>query len=434
LPGVSGSSSLSGVSGSSSVSGASSSSGYSTAINSLLFADDVAIFGSKDSVSAMLQLAEQHSFSLGYRWNPLKCAVLNHPSVNSRSFRLQLYGEPLPMVSQFVYLGVPFEKKGLSTPALLAHRSPGTLKAMGILNRIGVNRQGFSLSLCARLYSTFIRPKFEYGLAISRFRAPDFKALRQLQDQCLRILFGGRGQASTEVFRHLTTLPDTRFRYDVLVTRYVLRYQSLPRSCLIRLLEDTLKGSRLQHCLSQQRLYLALPTPRPATDTLLKAFFLEFRKEELATRLANPNAKNLKLVKACRPALEVDPILYLPASRAERSRLVRWRLGWLPSGAGFEECACTHDRRSRNHVLDCPYIPSSLWDELPHRPHPDAHPIDAALNQLSLSPLKSPPPPWWSTLLTILWYIECSCHPEKNIPEDPSPGDAWLSLFSSASS
>ncbi|KAG1573351.1 hypothetical protein G6F48_013367 [Rhizopus delemar] len=139
-------------------------------VNSLLFADDVAVIGSAKSVKEMLKLCEEHSLSLGYRWNPTKCAVLNHPQSSSSSSsstlpsssgRLQLYDTPLPLVDEFVYLGVPFVKSGLSAPSLVSLRSPGVLKVMAILNKIGVNRQGFSLLLCSRLYATFVRPKFD---------------------------------------------------------------------------------------------------------------------------------------------------------------------------------------------------------------------------------------------------------------------------------
>ncbi|KAG1124587.1 hypothetical protein G6F38_013893 [Rhizopus arrhizus] len=122
----------------------------------------------------MLKLCEEHSLSLGYRWNPTKCAVLNHPplsSSSSSSDRLQLYDTPLPLVDEFVYLGVPFVKSGLSAPSLVSLRSPGVIKVMAILNKIGVNRQGFSLLLCSRLYATFVRPKFDllkaYKIAVS---------------------------------------------------------------------------------------------------------------------------------------------------------------------------------------------------------------------------------------------------------------------------
>ncbi|KAG1531158.1 hypothetical protein G6F49_013826 [Rhizopus delemar] len=63
-------------------------------VNSLLFADDVAVIGSAKSVNEMLKLCEDHSLSLGYRWNPLKCAVFNHPtssSSSSGSTQLKLY-------------------------------------------------------------------------------------------------------------------------------------------------------------------------------------------------------------------------------------------------------------------------------------------------------------------------------------------------------
>jgi hypothetical protein len=158
-------------------------------VNSLLFADDVAVIGSAKSVKEMLKLCEDHSLSLGYRWNPLKCAVLNHPtssSSSSGSTQLKLYGTSLPLVDKFVYLGVPFVKSGLSAPSLVSLRSPDVLKVMAILNKIGVNRQGFSLLLCSRIYATFVRPKFEYGLAISRLTATDLKSIEGLQDRCLR--------------------------------------------------------------------------------------------------------------------------------------------------------------------------------------------------------------------------------------------------------
>ncbi|KAI8638054.1 hypothetical protein BD408DRAFT_324075, partial [Parasitella parasitica] len=36
-------------------------------------------------------------------------------------------------------------------------------------------------------------------------------------------------------------------------------------------------------------------------------------------------------ISTCRPTLAVDPVLWLPMARMERSQVVRWRLGWFPS-------------------------------------------------------------------------------------------------------
>ncbi|EIE92108.1 hypothetical protein RO3G_16819 [Rhizopus delemar RA 99-880] len=57
-----------------------------TAINSLLYADDVAIIGSASEVKQMLDLAQIHSQVLGYRWSPTKCAILNAPDPASSRY------------------------------------------------------------------------------------------------------------------------------------------------------------------------------------------------------------------------------------------------------------------------------------------------------------------------------------------------------------
>ncbi|KAG0868148.1 hypothetical protein G6F15_012243 [Rhizopus arrhizus] len=385
-------------------------------VNSLLFADDVAVIGSAKSVKEMLKLCEEHSLSLGYRWNPTKCAVLNHPpSSSSSSDRLQLYGTPLPLVDEFVYLGVPFVKSGLSAPSLVSLRSPGVIKVMAILNKIGVNRQGFSLLLCSRIYATFVRPKFEYGLAISRLTATDLKSVEGLQDRCLRLLVGGHRTSSTTIIKHITTLPSMRHRVDVLTTRYCLRARSLPGSCLLSLLSSTLPVSRIKAHLEKNPLFLALPSPPPSSDARLKTFFRQYRERQVISLVTSTTQA---LLRACRPALVVDPILYVPATRAERSLLVRWRLGWLPGKP--EDCPCGRDRRSRRHFLECDLIPSFLWSDLPRCP-PGSYPIDFALSSLPLG-RSARCPPWWSSLLLMLWHIQRLCRPDRYYAIDSSPG------------
>ncbi|KAI8583785.1 hypothetical protein K450DRAFT_267808 [Umbelopsis ramanniana AG] len=165
----------------------------SVAINALLFADDVALIGSATKVQAMLDIASDHSLRLGYRWSPSKCAVLN-----ADGSHISLYGETLPQVDEFVYQGVPFIKQGMSTEALIRHRSSGTILAMAALQAIGARPSGFSALLSSYLYRRqFIRPKFEYALAICRLTATDSKALEDLQNRCPRMMTGGHRTSST---------------------------------------------------------------------------------------------------------------------------------------------------------------------------------------------------------------------------------------------
>lgn len=399
---------------------------WSTPLNFLLFADDVAIFGNKQEVQDMLDLASQHSLDLGYRWNPSKCAILNAPSLTSSSsidFNFMLYGQAIPAVEQFTYLGMEFGKKGLHAPGIIEKRAAGAIKTMALLTSVGVNRNGFSLLFCSRLYSCFIRPKFEYGLAVSKFTAPQIKALERLQDKLVSMFLGSK---HTKVAKHITCIPAVIHRYNCLVTKFVLRSRYLPNDSLLVLLQDSLHWSRLKDYLKFNVLYLSLPDPAPDSERLLRLHFQQFRQDRCdAKRIQFAEKGQHVLLIASRPCTsKPDPILYLPMNNSTRSRLVRWRLGRFTAMAR-EECPCQEFGTliSRDHFLNCRAIDRDLFDSLPAAP-PGVNRIDFALNQLPTI-ASSSPPAFWADLLTILWYIDTLCHPSKNIPPDPSPGSSW---------
>ena len=113
----------------------------------------------------------------------------------------------------------------------------------------------FSLLLCSKIYATFVRPKFEYGLAIAKLSPADFKALEKLQDRCLRLFVGGHATSSTVVLKHMTDLPSMKFRCEVLSARFALRSLSLPPSCLLSLLIPSLSVSLVLRSISSLLLY-----------------------------------------------------------------------------------------------------------------------------------------------------------------------------------
>ncbi|KAI8968472.1 hypothetical protein BDF20DRAFT_926102, partial [Mycotypha africana] len=60
----------------------------------------------------------------------------------------------------------------------------------------------------------------------------------------------------------------------------------------------------------------------------------EFRKltsEYLQKNLAQ-HQLGTKLLSTCHNKCQIDPILWLPMSFSEHSRMIRWRLEWLPGG------------------------------------------------------------------------------------------------------
>ena len=106
---------------------------------------------------------------------------------------LRLYGTALPVAESFDYLGLPFNSKAqLDATRLVQRNARSAMVAMRSgLQPLGVHSTGFSRLTSARLYATFIRPKLEYGLAVSSLLVRDPKVVERAQDLCLRLAFGG---------------------------------------------------------------------------------------------------------------------------------------------------------------------------------------------------------------------------------------------------
>ncbi|GAA5817090.1 hypothetical protein MFLAVUS_010629 [Mucor flavus] len=183
-------------------------------------------------------------------------------------------------------------------------------------------------------------------------------------------------------------------RYDILVTRYVLRAEFLPEDSLVLLLNDNLSYTRLDAGLKSNKLFLSLPDPVPDSPILLKNIFRDYYQDHFDKNMAQCVISGKKVGR------------FTAMSR--------------------EECPCQDFGAliSRDHFLTCRAIDPSLFDSLPRSP-PGVNRIDFALSSLPTKSKKGPPA-FWSALLTILWLIDTLCHPSKNIPEDPSPGSSWL--------
>ncbi|KAG2224392.1 hypothetical protein INT45_002931 [Circinella minor] len=135
-------------------------------INCLLYADDVVLIGTPEKIKDLLLQCEEHSYQLGYRWNPAKSVIVEHPQSLSTTY--QLYNSTIPKATFFIYLGIPVNYKGqLDGKQLIARNATSAEKAMRILSSIGISPTGVSKILSVRLYTQFIRPKLEYGLAIT---------------------------------------------------------------------------------------------------------------------------------------------------------------------------------------------------------------------------------------------------------------------------
>ncbi|KAG1390509.1 hypothetical protein G6F60_012959 [Rhizopus arrhizus] len=217
-----------------------------------------------------------------------------------------------------------------------------------------------------------------------------------------------------------------RFRADTLVLKFCLRVQSLPDDCLLSLLSSSLPSSLLS-TLRSRRIVLDHP-PEVTAPSRLKTWLHAYRQQEFDQFLASTSQV---LIRACRPVLRVDPILYVPASRADRSRLIRWRMGWLPGDP--RPCACLFGHTTRAHLMVCPQVPSALWCCLPFPSagSTELH-IDYLLSLLPVSP-SARCPPFWVSLCTILWHFDQLCNPDGDYTNDPPPGLLWYERSTSRS-
>ncbi|KAL1934890.1 hypothetical protein VTP01DRAFT_7072 [Rhizomucor pusillus] len=152
-------------------------------INSLLYADDIVLFGSANDIATLLQIAENHARSSGYRWHPGKCAIIDS---TPQPLSYRLYDECIPQVSTFKYLELPFTHTGLDRDLLVKQRCSIAAEAMALLRHLGVHQYGFGLGSALRAYRTFIRFILEYGVAISALTSTQKRQLQNLQVGCLR--------------------------------------------------------------------------------------------------------------------------------------------------------------------------------------------------------------------------------------------------------
>ena len=120
----------------------------------------------------------------------------------------------------------------------------------------------------------------------------------------------------------------------------------------------------------------------------------------------------------------MDPILWLLMTCAERSRVLRWRLGWL-LGCKPKECIFhPYHNWSRRHAFDCLHVHHRLY-----LPRSIEDPISFLLNLL---PLHKPRPiashSWftlWPILYTILHELDYYFHDEY----PPPPVDPGVKLL-----
>ncbi|ORE17713.1 hypothetical protein BCV71DRAFT_249780 [Rhizopus microsporus] len=79
----------------------------------------------------LLSKCEEHSLSLGYRWNPKKCVIVDPNPTRQKYY---LYNSELPNEDYFPYLGVPIKSGGIIDKSALLQQNIN--KALGTMRQL----------------------------------------------------------------------------------------------------------------------------------------------------------------------------------------------------------------------------------------------------------------------------------------------------------
>lgn len=410
-------------------------------INSLFFADDVVLLGNASNAQALLDAAQQHSITLGYRWNPAKSALILPPHLKSATPppSFTLYDQPIPAVNSFKYLGIYFNHKGIDNKQMLIHNASKGSQAMHLLHSLGANATGFDKILSFKFYKCFIRPIFEYAFPLLTPTTNDFKIVEKAQDNACRLIMHGHRSSSTHVIKHMNNLPNMCDRMVVLCAKNLVRINQLPSDALITLFIQQLLTTR--ECLLKklqhrnpiwQQLIASLTINRSTRQIIIAKSDLKDHVQQYLLDQWHLTQAKFAYASHCRTTLGTDPIMYLPMTIYERSRLIRWRMGWLPGKPqACRNCNQLNTLTTQQHVVACFQVNENL--------NMDIHQL---LNRLPTSPPKSKAAKFywtthWIVLQQFLFNLESICLPldETINPDsytDNSPFISWINNTSSS--
>ncbi|KAG0805919.1 hypothetical protein G6F16_012368 [Rhizopus arrhizus] len=170
--------------------------------------------------------------------------------------------------------------------------------------------------------------------------------------------------------------------------------------------------------------------PDGLNSSTLKAIYKTYLEDNLDTRRSTSNSV---LFSVCRPNLGLDPILWLPMTYAERSRVIRWLLGWLPGGIPQPCIYHPNVTLTRSRTIKCLYMHRRL-----QMSRTEADLLSFLLNQLpnKCKKLMSPNANSTNSAWTVRWPAICQIlfeldymHHGKLPPESPPLGTklvAWI--------
>jgi hypothetical protein len=198
--------------------------------NLLLYADDICLLSSNlNTTSELLRICESHALLNNYRFNPLKSEYIYRPGRLFNSVRqdLLLDNALVKKTACFSYLGIPFKSNGIAIKDTLDLYKEKAVQATHLLSSIGVKQGGLSFLSIKRIYISHIRSKIEYSLQVLPLNIGETALLENIQNICLKKLFGVGISTCATSCRLLLGVPTMGSRKTLLSVKWICHVQAL---------------------------------------------------------------------------------------------------------------------------------------------------------------------------------------------------------------
>jgi hypothetical protein len=321
----------------------------------LFYADDgVIVTDSKTNLAQLLRIVEDWTVENAIFLNPAKCAVVTS---GANLPALRVYGQEIPRVESYTYLGFPVTANGIDFQKHLEQRMQA---AIGRATWLGMQSDSWGPAHRLRVYKQFLAPMFEYGAPLVWAWARENEEAFHLATARFKELMAwvsNTSDARWMVTANLCGISSLPTRFQRLSTAYQFILERMGTNTpLQKLLSQANPSSSLwsftRH-LGEDRHYSRFkatsslqPTIRTALSRFLKAeLHHAIRTESLQSHLTSI----IPVESRKAPGLLLADIS-LAAPVSAQGRLLQYRRGAFMYNY---TCACSPESRFRRGHEDC---------------------------------------------------------------------------------
>jgi hypothetical protein len=308
-------------------------------LNHLMFADDTVLFGTtKSDLEQLLMICEDWSKEYGMEFSPTKCITLNA----GPDRELKMYDSNLRQEESAVYLGVVFSPTGINWKEHAARITTKARNAITILHQIGCSL--WPILPATKIFKAFVRPIYEYGMAIETIPKKQCELIQKTQNTGLRMIMSLARNTSIHAMHIMTLIEMIETRNEILNFNFIAKLNNDKEN------EQNLAAQMLQVNVKKSK------------NPLLSEWTKKGKYEKLApiekkiTKIASLKKliENTNNVAGCVPLDEEGKYnaICLPftMNRKHRIAIIKWIAGNV---ACHQKCKCGQNEVSRIHGMIC---------------------------------------------------------------------------------